>query len=94
MVTLTKARTLQWSYFRAPQLGIWACGFYLAYFEVAAASILAPASMTPVMVRLYNLMHYGRDTMLSAYVVVVVAAPLLIVGLAFALGRGLTCARG
>ena len=93
-VTLSSDRRLRWAYIRGPHLGIWACGFYLAYFEVTTSAILAPASMTPVMVRLYNLMHYGRDTMLSAYVLVVVAAPLIIVALATALGYGLTSRRG
>ena len=94
-VTLTPFPPLVWSYFKAPHLGIWAAGFYLAYFEVTASAILAPASMaSPVMVRLYNLMHYGRATMLSAYVVAAVAVPLAVLALATALGYGLRSRRG
>ena len=91
---LMGSRRLRWAYGRGPYLGVWACGFYLAYFEVTTSAILAPASMTPVMVRLYNLMHYGRDTMLSAYVLVAVAVPFFILVLATALGYGLTSRRG
>ncbi len=94
LVTLSNAKPLRWAYLRGPHLGIWGCGFYLAYFEVTASAILAPASMTPVMVRLYNLMHYGRDTMLSAYVLVVVGVPLVLLALAVLVGRGLTSLRG
>ncbi len=87
-------RRLRWVFGRGPYFAVWACGFYLAYFEVTTSAILAPASMTPVMVRLYNLMHYGRDTMLSAYVLIVVAVPFLILVLATALGYALTSRRG
>ncbi len=82
-----------WSTYRAPHLAVWATGFALAYFEVTVSAILAPTSMTPVMVRLYNLMHYGRDTMLSAYVVVIVAVPFLLLGLVTVLGYFLTTTR-
>ncbi len=84
---------LRWVYWRRPFFLVWAYGFYLAFFEVTASAILTPASMTPVMVRLYNLMHYGRDTMLSAYVLVIFLAPLMILGLAAALGRAIVSKR-
>ena len=87
-------RRLRWAYGRGPYLGVWACGFYLAYFDVTVSKILAPASMMPIMGRLYDLMHYGRDTMLSAYVLVTVAVPFFILALATALGYGLTSRRG
>ena len=87
-------RRFRWAYGRGPYLGVWACGFYLAYFDVTISKILAPASMMPIMGRLYDLMHYGRDTMLSAYVVVTVAVPFFILVLATALGYGLTSRRG
>ena len=39
-------------------------------------------------------MHYGRDTMLSAYVMVAVLLPFLVVAFAFVLGYLLTSRRG
>jgi len=48
------------------------------YFDLTAASLLAPSSMTPVFVRLYNLMHYGESTVLSAMVAVVMLVPVLL----------------
>ncbi len=56
--------------------------FCWAYFDMTAASILAPVRMTPVFVRLYNLMHYGRTAVLSVMVCLALAAPLAVLALA------------
>jgi ABC-type Fe3+ transport system permease subunit len=56
--------------------------FTWAYFDLTASSILAPSKMTPVFVRLYNLMHYGQISVLSAMVCVAVCVPLLILAIA------------
>jgi len=53
--------------------------FTWAYWDLTAGSILAPISMTPVTVRLYNLMHYGQTATLSAMLCVTFGAPLAIV---------------
>ena len=58
--------------------------FCWAYFDMTAASILAPLRMTPVFVRLYNLMHYGRTNVLSIMVCLALAAPLAALALAAA----------
>jgi ABC-type Fe3+ transport system permease subunit len=50
--------------------------FYLAAFELTASAILAPPGMTPVSVRLYNLMHYGQTPLLSAMVFLATAVAL------------------
>lgn len=50
--------------------------FAWAYWDLTAGSILAPISMTPVTVRLYNLMHYGQTATLSAMLCVTFGAPL------------------
>ncbi|MCB9872303.1 MAG: hypothetical protein H6837_20785 [Planctomycetes bacterium] len=42
--------------------------FATAFFEVVAADLLAPASMTPAAPRLYNLLHYGQSAGLAAMV--------------------------
>ncbi len=49
--------------------------FLLGYLELTASAILAPSNMTPVLVTLYNLMHYGRGAMLSAMLLAAFALP-------------------
>jgi ABC-type Fe3+ transport system permease subunit len=61
--------------------------FYWAYFDLTASAILAPPGMTPVTVRLYNLMHYGRTAVLSAMVMVSFAVPVVLAAAA-GLGQG------
>lgn len=56
--------------------------FAWGYFEVVASSLLAPSGMTPAFVRLYNLMHYGQITGLSAMVLVSFVVPILLLSLA------------
>jgi ABC-type Fe3+ transport system permease subunit len=51
--------------------------FCWGYFDLTASSVLAPSGMTPVSVRLYNLMHYGQSAALSAMVCAALAVPLL-----------------
>jgi ABC-type Fe3+ transport system permease subunit len=58
--------------------------FCWGYFDVTASAILAPSATTPIFVRLYNLMHYGRITVLSAMVCAALAAPLAALGVAAA----------
>lgn len=61
--------------------------FVWAYWDLTASAILAPIGMTPVTVRLYNLMHYGQIATLSAMTCVAFAAPVLICLLAFGTRR-------
>lgn len=49
--------------------------FVQAYFELTLSAILAPAGLSVVSVRLYNLMHYGRAATLSAMVGVSLLIP-------------------
>lgn len=52
--------------------------FCCAYFDLTAASILAPVGMTPVFVRLHNLAHYGQTAVLSAMLCAAYALPALV----------------
>ena len=61
--------------------------FTWAYWDLTASSILAPIGMTPVTVRLYNLMHYGQIAALSAMTCAAFAAPVLIFLLALGTRR-------
>ena len=62
----------------------WALAFLFiwAYWDLTASAIHAPIGMTPVTVRLYNLMHYGRIEALSAMTCAAFAAPISILFLA------------
>ncbi len=55
---------------------------YWAYIELTLPSLLAPPGMTPAPVVLYNLMHYGQISGLSAMLFATMAAPvvLMVVG--------------
>jgi len=57
--------------------------FCWGYFDVTASAILAPSQMTPVLVRLYNFMHYGQTAALSAMVFVCFAVPFVLLGFFF-----------
>ena len=52
--------------------------FLLAYLEFTASSILAPPSIRPATVLLYNQMHYGQSHMLSAMVCMLLLPPILL----------------
>ncbi len=52
--------------------------FCWGYFEVVASDLLAPSAMTPIFKRLYNQMHYGQITGLSAMVMVTFLVPILL----------------
>ena len=57
------------------------CAFLLfswAYFDLTASAIAAPVGMTPVFVRLHNLMHYGQTAVLSAMLCAATLAPVLL----------------
>jgi ABC-type Fe3+ transport system permease subunit len=61
--------------------------FVWAYWDLTVSSILAPIGMTPVTVRLYNLMHYGQIAALSAMTCAAFAAPIFIFLLALGTRR-------
>jgi ABC-type Fe3+ transport system permease subunit len=61
--------------------------FIWVYWDLTASSILAPIGMTPVSVRLYNLMHYGHTAGLSGMVLLAILAPVVAIALAFGAAR-------
>jgi len=61
--------------------------FVCVYWDLTASSILAPIGMTPVTVRLYNMMHYGQIAALSAMTCATFAVPVMIFLLAFGTRR-------
>lgn len=60
-----------------------------AYLDLTISSLLAPTGMVAAPVRLYNLMHYGQSSLLSAMLVTTIAVPVLFVLILMAARRPL-----
>jgi len=71
-------RELTWRLGTSRRFWVMVLLFIWAYWDLTASSILAPIGMTPVTVRLYNLMHYGQIAALSAMTCASFAAPILL----------------
>jgi ABC-type Fe3+ transport system permease subunit len=85
--TRRRASAVRWDLATRKRFWVAFLLLWWGYFDLTAASILAPAGMTPVSVRLYNMMHYGQMPTLSAMVAVAVLVPLAALGLAAAAWR-------
>jgi ABC-type Fe3+ transport system permease subunit len=81
------ARELTWRLSTSGKFWTVALLFVWAYWDLTASAILAPIGMTPVTVRLYNLMHYGQIAALSAMTCATFLAPISILLLALATRR-------
>jgi ABC-type Fe3+ transport system permease subunit len=81
------ARELAWRLGTSGKFWALALLFVWAYWDLTASAILAPIGMTPVTVRLYNLMHYGQIAALSAMTCAAFIAPILIFLLALGTRR-------
>jgi hypothetical protein len=53
---------------------------YWAYLDLSSAYLLAPSAMPSGLVRLYNFMHFGRTSALSAEAFLFFGGPLLAIG--------------
>jgi hypothetical protein len=82
MAKTPASRELTWQLSTSGRFWAVALLFLWAYWDLTASSILAPVGMTPVTVRLYNLMHYGQIAALSAMTCAAFAAPILVLLLA------------
>ena len=71
-------------YWATALLALW------AYWDLTSAAILHPSSMVPASVRLYNLMHYGHNAVLSSMTLLAVAIPLLLAWFLASILRPLT----
>jgi ABC-type Fe3+ transport system permease subunit len=81
------ARDLAWRLSVSGKFWLMAILFVWAFWDLTCSSILAPVGMTPVTVRLYNLMHYGQIAALSAMTCAAFLAPISILMLALATRR-------
>jgi iron(III) transport system permease protein len=70
-------RSVLWLLAKRPALWGGALLFLQAYGDFTANSLLAPPSLTSAFSRIFNLMHYGQTSVLSAMLLVTLAAPLV-----------------
>lgn len=87
LARMAGSRRLLWDLALAPRAAAVALLFTLAYFELTAASILAPLGMTPAFARLHNLAHYGQTAVLSAMLLAAVFAPATLLALTLGAAR-------
>jgi ABC-type Fe3+ transport system permease subunit len=71
-------RDLTWRLGTSGKFWLIAILFVWAFWDLTCSAILAPIGMTPVTVRLYNLMHYGQMPALSAMTCAAFLAPIAI----------------
>ena len=69
----------QWLVIKRPGLWGGALLFLQAYGDFTANSLLAPPSLTSAFSRIFNLMHYGQTTVLSAMLFITLAVPVVAV---------------
>ena len=75
------ARPAEWTLDRGPAAGAVVLLFGVAYGDFTAGALLAPPQFPTIFVRIFNLMHYGQGSVLSASVFIAIATPLLGLGL-------------
>jgi len=82
LARLLKSRELLWHLESRRIFYVLFLLFCFGYFDFTAASILAPIGMTPILVRLHNLAHYGQTAVLSAMLCTAFAVPAALLSLA------------
>lgn len=60
---------------------------YSSYLELTLAALLAPTGLPSGLVRLYNFLHFGRTSALSAEMAVLLGTPLLLTAVMWGLAR-------
>ena len=75
--TLSGGARLRWLVLKRPSLWGGALLFLQAYGDFTANSLLAPPSLTSAFSRIFNLMHYGQTTVLSAMLFITLAVPVV-----------------
>jgi hypothetical protein len=82
-----RARALAWQERGARRWWAFAALFLLCYGDLAASAILHPIDMVPVLVMLYNFMHYGESAALSARLIAALVAPVAAIGIGWGAAR-------
>lgn len=78
LLPAASAKEVHWISVLRPSILITLPLFCILWFDLTLSSMLAPASVTTLFPRLYNLMHYSENEKLSASVIVTCFIPLLI----------------
>ncbi len=91
--TLSGGVQARWLVLKRPALWGGALLFLQAYGDFTANSLLAPPALTSAFSRIFNLMHYGQTSVLSAMLLVTLVAPLLALVAVTALARFCTTRR-
>ena len=73
----TRAGAAEWTLSHGPATGAVLLLFGVAYSDFTAGALLAPPQFTTVFARIFNLMHYGQGSVLSASLFIAVTTPLL-----------------
>jgi hypothetical protein len=87
LARMAGSRRLIWDLALAPRAAALSLLFMLAYFELTAATILAPIGLTPVFARLHNPAHYGQNSVLSAMLLAAMLAPAALLALTVGAAR-------
>lgn len=82
------AKHLRWQQHIRGLLLLTAVLLYITYHDLPASALLSPPGMQPSVVRLYNLMHYGKYETLSAMVVLTYMLPPLVLAIMLTVTRG------
>jgi iron(III) transport system permease protein len=82
-----QASTLRWAMLDRYRFSLFLFLFCLSWFDLTIASLLAPSTLTPLPVRLYNFMHYGQSARLSAMVLVSIFTPALVALIIYPLAK-------
>jgi hypothetical protein len=80
-------RQIRWTLSGRGQFWTFVILAYWGYLEVTLAGLLEPVRAVPVSRRLYNLMHYGHNDLLSATLFVALAAPVVVLLVSIAVLR-------
>ncbi len=82
-----RARALAWRLSGQRRYWAWALVFAAGYCDLAASAILHPVDMTPVLAMLYNFMHYGQSSALSARLGAAILAPVAVAAIGWMVAR-------
>lgn len=82
-----KGIDLMWHLRHRPAWFSWMLLSYWAYLDLTSAAMLAPTGMASAPVRLYDLMHFGHKSLLSAQTCLTLLVPVVLLWIGFGLRR-------
>lgn len=82
-----KGIDLMWHLRQRPAWFCWMLLSFWAYLDLTSAAMLAPTGMASAPVRLYDLMHFSRTSLLSAQTCLTLLLPVVLLWIGFGLRR-------